>query len=258
MALHGILGDIHGNREALLAVLAALAALRPERIWCIGDIVGYSADPNDCVAIVRGHGVASIAGNHDLIGTRQLGFQRCSAKAMHALKRTRRCLEPAAVEYLCSLPATLPVGEHALLVHGGVRDVQQYLRRTRDIEENAHYLRCDFPGRWICFFGHLHEQTVFEIGSDGTVRRLATSDTVKLRPGASYFINPGSVDASRKREQGMAEFALFDSSALSVRFFRTPYDGALTEAKAAQSGYRIGPWRERYYQLRQRLLRSTG
>ena len=258
MALHGIIGDMHGNREALLAALAALGALRPEQIWCVGDIVGYNADPNDCVAIVRKCGVASIAGNHDLIASRRLGFRRCSNKAMHALRRTRRVLEPAVVQYLQSLPATLAIGDQALLIHGGVRDVQQYLTLAQHIEENVRYLRSDFPGRRICFFGHMHEQTVFEVGPDGRVRKLRSDDEVRLRPDAAYFINPGSVDASRKRGPKMAEFALFDSDAQTVRFFRTPYDDALSEARAAEAGYRVGPWRDYCYTLWRRLtgLRS--
>ena len=70
MARYGVLGDIHGNREALEAALAALEAVGCERLLCVGDIVGYNADPDECVALVRGRGIQSIAGNHDLIGLR--------------------------------------------------------------------------------------------------------------------------------------------------------------------------------------------
>jgi predicted phosphodiesterase len=254
MALYGVLGDIHGNREALLAALTALEAHQPDRIVCVGDIVGYNADPDDCAAILREREIASIAGNHDLIATGRLGLGRCSNKAIHSLKRTRRRLSPGTAQYLRSLPAALPIEEHVVLVHGGVRDVQQYMTKPHHIAENVGYLRSDFPGRRICFFGHMHEQKVFEVEPDGTVRDLAVGGTVKLRSDAEYFVNPGSVDASRKHEHKEAEFALFDSRALTVRFFRVPYDDALTERKAAEGGYRIDPWRDLFYSLRRRIL----
>ena len=92
MAIYGVLGDIHGNREALESVLAELDARGIDRIACVGDLVGYNADPDSCVQILRDRGALAIAGNHDLIGTGLLGFDRCSNKAMLSLKRTRRSM----------------------------------------------------------------------------------------------------------------------------------------------------------------------
>ena len=124
-----------------------------DRIVCVGDLVGYNADPDACVELLQRRGVTSIAGNHDLIGTGLLGFDRCSNKAMHSLKRTRRALAPATISYLRALPSHAHIGENVLLTHGGVRDVQQYMTQPRHILENVGYLRQDFPGRRICFFG---------------------------------------------------------------------------------------------------------
>jgi predicted phosphodiesterase len=253
MALYGVLGDIHGNREALVATLAALEDHRPERLLCIGDIIGYNADSDACAAILRERGVVSIAGNHDLIGINRLGFERCSNKAMHALKRTRRLLQSDTVEYLRSLPRTILIEDSVVLVHGGVRDVQQYMTTPLHIEENVRYLRADFPGRHVCFYGHMHEQKIFEVADDGSVRDLLADGVVKLRSDREYFVNPGSLDASRKQAPKFAEFALFDSGPMTVEFFRVPYDDMLTEAKAAGAGYRIGPWRDRFYALQRKV-----
>jgi len=253
MALYGVLGDIHGNREALIAALARLDAYGPEQLLCIGDIIGYNADSDECAAILRERGVVSIAGNHDLIGIGLLGVERCSNKAMHALKRTRRSLLPGTVEYLRSLPRSLPVEDRAVLVHGGVRDVQLYMTGLHHIAENVAYLRADLPGRKICFYGHVHQQRVFEIGHGGDIRELPANGIVKLDPDHEYFVNPGSLDASRKPQPKFAEFALFDSGLLTIEFLRVPYDDALTEAKAVMAGYRIGLWRDRYYSLRRKL-----
>ena len=258
MALYGVLGDIHGNREALTATLAALEKRRPERLLCVGDIVGYNADPNGCAALLRKRGVIAIAGNHDLISTGRLGFERCSYKAMHSLKRTRLELHADTAEYLCSLPAAFEVEDQVVLVHGGVRDVQQYMTKPHHIEENVRYLRTDFPGRHICFYGHMHQQKVFEVSEDGMVRDLPAEGIARLRRDREYFINPGSLDASRKHGCKLAEFALFDSGELTVEFFRVSYDAALTEAKAAAAGYRISPWLNRLSVVRRGILGKPG
>ena len=253
MALYGVLGDIHGNREALEAVLARLDAEGVTRLLCVGDVVGYNADPDSCAALLRERGAIVIAGNHDLIGTGRLGFERCSNKAMHSLKRTRRSLAAETLEAIAALPSHVVLEGHVLLTHGGVRDVQQYMTKPHHILENAGYLRADFPGRRICFFGHTHEQKVFEVAGE-QVNVIDGSGTVSMDPRREYFVNPGSVDASRKRNCKLAEYAVFDSAASTVRFERTPYDDASTESKAAAAGFRIDRWRDRLYDVQRRLV----
>lgn len=250
MALYGVIADIHGNREALAAALAALAARRPEYILCLGDIVGYNADPDECVALVRSRCAAVIAGNHDLIAIGRLDFSRCSNKAEYALRRTRRELGFEARSWLASLPPHHVPEEGVVLVHGGVRDVQQYMVSAAHIRENAVFLRADFPGARVCFFGHSHEQRVYQVEEAGVAEISAPK--VFLERIGLYFVNPGSVDASRKRGPRFAECALFDSRHLTVEFLRVPYDSAASEAKAAVFGYRISALAEELYSLRRR------
>ena len=253
MAVYGVLADIHGNREALEAALAYLDARGVRHIACVGDIVGYNADPDACAEILERRGAACIAGNHDLIGTGRLGFERCSNKAMHSLKRTRRSLATRTAAWLEALPGHRYLEEGVLLTHGGVRDVQQYMTRPAHIAENAAWLREDFPAARICFYGHTHEQRVWEVDGDRVEDRAAI-DVVSLRGDRVYFINPGSVDASRKRAHKMAELAIFDADALTVEFVRLPYDERATEEKAAAQGYRIERWRDRLYEVQRRLI----
>jgi len=254
MALYGVIADIHGNREALAAALALLRRRGAERLLCLGDVVGYNADPDECVALVRESGALTIAGNHGLFGIGRLGFRRCSPKAEYSLKRTRRTLGRDAAAWLAGLPPHLSPEEGVLLVHGGVRDVQQYMVTPQHIRQNAAWLRQDFPGARVCFFGHSHEQRVYEVDGDSVVEGRA-SDLVFLERTKTYFINPGSVDASRKRDHKLAECALFDSGDWSLEFLAAPYDCAAVEAKAATFGYRITPGIERLYKLRRRLVR---
>ncbi len=254
MALYGLIADIHGNREALAAALAALDRRGAERLLCLGDIVGYNADPDECVAMVRGRDALAIAGNHDLIGLGRLDFARCSNKAMYALKRTRRTLGASSATFLAALPGHRVIDEHIVLVHGGVRDVEQYLVGPAQIRQNAAYLRADFPAARLCFFGHSHEQRIYEVQGD-EVREIPADPAVALRRERLYFINPGSVDASRKAGAKLAEFAVLDTDAWRIELARVRYDCAATEAKAAVFGFRIPPLVERLYGARRRLLR---
>ena len=256
--LYAVLGDIHGNREALEAALARVDRRGAKGLLCVGDLVGYNADPDDCVALLQSRGAICIAGNHDLIGTGRLGFERCSNKAMHSLKRTRRRLAPETVRFLRELPSHYVLDGRVLLTHGGVRDVQQYMTKPKHLLENTAYLREDFPGVSLCFFGHTHEQKVFRV-REGVVDEpyaaaVAAGSQLQLEHDALHFVNPGSVDASRKREHKQCELAFFDSGTASLEFDRVAYDDALTESKAAANGYRIDAWRDRLYELQRRLI----
>jgi predicted phosphodiesterase len=252
MARYGVLADIHGNREALAAAVAALESRGVDKLICLGDVVGYNADPDECVAMLRAKRVQCIAGNHDLISLRQLDFSRCSLKAMYSLKRTRSLLSPASRQYLATLPSSLLLEKSIALVHGGVRDVQQYMKAAGHIAENAAYLREDFPTARICFFGHSHEQRIWEATGD-TVHAVAADGPTALRFPSLYFVNPGSVDAARKREHKLAECAIFDSGAWTIEFLRVKYDATAAELKAAMFGYRMGPLTERVLHLRRRI-----
>lgn len=245
MALYGVLADINGNREALAAALAALERRGIRKLLCLGDIVGYNADPDECAEMLKSRGALAIAGNHDLIGAGRLGFERCSNQAMYALKRTRRSLARGTGEWLASLPPQRAIGDDVVLVHD--------IRHPALVARNAEWLRAGFPKARLCLFGHSQEQKVYEV-EGGEARELA-GDRVLLNRNLLYFISPGSVDASRKSTHKAAEFAILDSLDWSIEFQRLPYDSAATEAKAAVFGYRIGRWTDRFYSLRRKLLR---
>ena len=252
MALYGVIADVHGNVEALRAALGLLGNCGAQRIVCLGDVVGYNADPDECVEMVRHRCAVTVAGNHDLIGLGRLDFKRCSSEAEYSLRRTRRQLQTRSKEWLASLQPCHTLEEGVVLVHAGVRDVQQYVVSAGPVRENAAFLREDFPGARLCFFGHSHEQKVYKVEGD-SVEELAAEGKVALRKEDTYFVNPGSVDASRKRAAKLAECALFDTGDWSVEFLRVAYDCATTEAKAAVFGYRITALKDRLYRLRRRL-----
>jgi predicted phosphodiesterase len=256
MSLYGVLADIHGNREALEAALGALERRGARRLLCLGDIVGRNADPDECAALLRARRALAIAGNHDLIGTGRLGFEHCSNREIYSLKRTRRELGHDTAAWLAALPAHLALERDVVAVHGGVRDVRRQMSGEADIRENAEWLRADFPGARLCLFGRSDEQKVYEV-HDGVVE-LPLEDKLLLNREKLYFISPGSVDASGKGGEKLAECALLDTLDWSVEFLRVRYDSAASEAKAAVFGYRIGPWTDRFYSLRRRIARRPG
>lgn len=251
MALHGVLGDVHGNREALDAVLAFFERRGVARVLCTGDLVGYNADADACAALLRARGALAVAGNHDLISVGRLGFARCSRPAEYALRRTRGRLARDTAAYLAALPPLRLVGQHIVLVHGSVEDVERRLATPEEARRDATLLRAYYPRVRVCFYGHLHAQKAFEI--EGEEARELAGDAVRLHPDRLYYVNPGSVDAARKREPRLAECALFDDETLELEFHRLAYDARAAEAKAAARGYRIGPWMDRYYFLRRRI-----
>ncbi len=228
MSLYGVIASIDGNREALAAVLAALEGRGARRIACLGGIVGYNADPDECVALVRSRCAAAIAGEHDLISLGKLGFRRCSTEAEYALRRTRRELSAASRAYLAALPWRQALDDGIVLGDG-----------------------IDTPPR-ICFVASGREAKVREIEGDRQ-REIPAQGAVQLRAGAAYLVNPGSVDGSRKGGRKLAECALYDSRGGTLEFLRVPYDNAATEAKAAVFGYRINPLAGGLYTLRRRL-----
>jgi predicted phosphodiesterase len=256
--LYGVLGDIHGNREALEAALAFLGRRGAQRLLCLGDIVGYNADPDECVAMMRERRVDAVAGNHDLIGTGSLGFERCTDQARYSLQRTRKSLAPEYAAWLGSLPPARRVDQHIVLVHAGVRSVEQPMLSAAHIELNARFLAEHFPDARLCFFGHTHEQTLFEVRAEGARGISIPGQKIFLDRDALHFVNPGSVDASRKNGRKLAECALFDSSDGSLEFHRLPYDAASAEAKAAVFGFRMNRWTERFYELKRKLFRIPG
>jgi len=104
LALYGILGGIDGNLEALSSVLAAFDLRGVQRLLCVGNVVGYNADPDECAELLRARRAIAIAGAHDRIGTGMLGFGRCSNDLGHGLARTRRQIRADTIAWLRALP----------------------------------------------------------------------------------------------------------------------------------------------------------
>jgi predicted phosphodiesterase len=257
MAFYGIVSDIHGNLQALQAALKFLLEEREvDAILCLGDLVGYNAAPDACVELLQRLPVLSVAGNHDLIAVGALDSERAAVRAAFALRRTRKVLSEASRQVLAALPLRRVIEDEILLIHGGLGDVCQYVTTPARVEENHARMLRELPRARICFFGHTHEQKLYEIEKGAAVERAPGQEVVLDGPGRTFFVNPGSLDAARKNGDKQAELALFDSSRRTLSFHRLAYDHERSERSAVEQGYRMTPMDERLYRAGRTLLRG--
>lgn len=227
-----ILSDIHGNLEALEAVLADAEGLY-DCILCLGDVVGYGADPNAVAAWVRAEAAAVVRGNHDraCAGTETLEYFNPHARASAIW--TRRALTTENRLYLNELqrgPLRIeePLGKF-LLVHGSPVDEDQYLSNMDDGALMEGHLELQ-----ATFFGHTHVQGGFRLAPDG-IARIRPSRRLEMAPGFFYLINPGAVGQPRDGDP-RAAYALYSIEDQTVEYRRAEYDIEKAAAKIRAAG----------------------
>jgi predicted phosphodiesterase len=255
VATYGLISDIHGNLEALHAVLVHLEREGVDHIVALGDLVGYNANSNECIEIIRARGIDCIAGNHDLIALGRLGFERCAVRPEFTLRRTRRELDAGSRKFLSNLPPVRVYEDSIVLIHGGVDDVQEYMRTANDIARNAATFRARWPRARLCLFGHTHDPVLYQVGPN--VRAVPTeANETPLDREHLTFLNPGSVDAARRNAK-LAEVAILDSERWTVRYQRVPYDDQKAERSATEAHYRMTRLDEVVYNARRLARRGS-
>jgi predicted phosphodiesterase len=223
-----ILSDIHGNLEALNAVLAD-AQGRYDRILCLGDLVGYGADPNAVVAWARDNVRAIVRGNHDKVCTGLEPFDTYNGAAQASARWTLTELKPAHREYLERLPRGPLPYEGLDLVHGSPADEDEYLLTTQQLPAQLAFLE-----NQVTFFGHTHVQGGFLLAPQGS-RVIPPNVTLAVEPQYFYLINPGSVGQPRDRDP-RAAYALYSPEERTVEYRRVAYDIDHAAAKIRAAG----------------------
>lgn len=210
---YALLSDIHGNLEALEAVLADVDAWAPAAVFCLGDFVGYGPDPNACVARLRPIIAAAVAGNHDLAALGALDVSVFNPLAAAAILWTQGQLSAESRAFLRDLPERIERNGF-LAVHGSVRDpIGEYILDLETAERSFH---AD-PFR-ICAVGHTHVPAVFMKHNDGVRGGLLTAEaSLTIDPGFRYIINAGSVGQPRDGDPRAAYVRLEDEAAHLVR-----------------------------------------
>lgn len=225
---HLILSDIHANLEALQAVLAD-ASGRYDRILCLGDLVGYGADPNAVVDWARAETAVVVRGNHDkaCIGDDSLDHYNAGARASAEWTRTQ--LSAGTFEFLRHLPRGPVRYEDYDLIHGSPADEDEYLVTSFDVSEVRPLL--DTPVTW---FGHTHIQGGFLVARGG-IRAIQPPGMLELEPQHLYLLNPGSVGQPRDTDP-RAAYALYWPEDRLVEYRRVEYDISAAAQKIRVAG----------------------
>lgn len=230
-----ILSDLHSNDEALAAVLAHLRGTRFQRLVVLGDLVGYGADPNAVIDRIRGlrRKRYMVRGNHDRVAAGIDTGGLFNPVARFAAQWTSEVLTPANRKFLADLPTgPIEVDDAFVICHGSPLDEDAYIFSDSDAAWNFRSLRLD-----LCFFGHSHIPSIFELEPDGIRVAVVRGERERLTllPGHRYLVNPGSVGQPRDRNTA-AGYAIYDSDSRVVEFERVPYDAQLAREKILKAG----------------------
>jgi predicted phosphodiesterase len=244
-----VISDIHANLAAFRAVLKETRHER-EGILCLGDVVGYGPDPNECVELAAELCTVLLGGNHDLGAAGAVRIDDFSRHARRALEWTQSVLRPANKAYLAGLSPKAP-WEGIVLSHGGPEDpIWSYILSEGDAE--ASFASTGFSA---CFFGHTHLPSVFLeyqkpdplSGSPYSAAYGSPDLAVEVDPGLRILLNPGSAGfprdamdshSSDNLRSAAARYALYDTATGIWQFKRTEYDMQNT-AKRMQ---KLGLW----------------
>jgi predicted phosphodiesterase len=214
-----ILSDIHGNGDALRAVLED-AHGRYDQTLCLGDLVGYGAEPIEVVDWARSSVLSAIRGNHDRACTGLDPIDHYNPAARASALWTRSALSPGNLDYLQRLPrGPLPISSANGtfdLVHGSPLDEDDYLITLTDVAHLRAHLETP-----LSFFGHTHIQGGFLVARGG-VKRIVPGRTLELEPDHFYLVNPGSVGQPRDGDP-RAAYALYSPEQRIVEFRRVAY-----------------------------------
>jgi len=235
---YAIISDIHSNLEALSAVLKDIEMKKNiDRILCLGDIVGYGANPNECIELIRENSFNIILGNHDRVAIDIDSGEDFTKEAKEAVMWTKKILDNKNREFLSRLTITQEVGDDILIVHGSPLNKDEYLVYKYQARASLDFLDTDKPGLKICFFGHTHNQAVWFKREDGNLFNPSVigKKPFPINDNCIYLINPGSVGQSRG--QGIAAcYAVYDSEKKNLTFYQLKYDYKSAAKKIIKAG----------------------
>lgn len=219
----GIISDIHSNLEALEAVLESLKKESVDRILCLGDLVGYGPDPNDCIERVMEASDVVIAGNHDQGAVGLTPLEHFNENARLALEWSMETIDPHLLETLATLP-TIHEENLFLAVHATPNEPTRwhYLFSEAQIINNLEALTLP-----RCFVGHSHVPVAFVLDPDHDVLVQEAAE-VRFQEGRKYLINVGSVGQPRDGDP-RAAFGIYEGDRFSLK--RVEYNIAATQKK---------------------------
>ncbi len=232
-----VISDIHANAEALSVVMSSIRALAVDAVYCLGDLVGYNADPESCVRTVLSVATATVRGNHDKAVAGLLDLDWFNPVAREAALWTRSSIPEDLLDRLRRLPqGPLRLKEGVLLCHGTPMDEDAYLYDRGSMQRSFDCLDQEYPQVRICLNGHTHVPLVIErVPGARAPRILGSPQEVGIDPAATYLINPGSVGQPRDGNP-LASFGILDTTKLVYRNVRVAYPVRETQRKIGMAG----------------------
>jgi len=226
---YGILSDIHSNLEALQAVLRLYKEEGVEDFFCLGDIVGYGANPKECLDIVRDLKVVCVAGNHDWAVSGRLNPIYFNPVAKEAIFWTQKQLSSEDKDFLKSLELIFK-NDDLIMVHGTLSEPERFHYMVYVSQAEAMFHLMD---RGVCFIGHTHApQVIIQKGEEA--QRLDELK-VEIQMGQKYIINVGSGGQPRDGNS-MAAYCIYDTDTRVIEVKRAPYDIKTAQEKILESG----------------------
>jgi putative phosphoesterase len=229
-----VVSDLHANAEALRAVMSHVRRKRFDCVVCLGDFVGYGAEPNQVLDVMRTLKSRKfyIRGNHDRVTVGLGEGHGFNAAAKVAADWTASHLSTPNRRFLENLPLGPLRRDDFLLCHGSPHDEDEYV--FNEFHAAQIFESTDAP---IVLYGHTHLPVIFWADDDGKVRgdSIRGDVTIKLDRGRRFLINPGSVGQPRDRNP-RAAFAIVDSEKMTAQFFRVPYNVRKTQSAILKAG----------------------
>jgi predicted phosphodiesterase len=225
-----VLSDVHSNWEALEAVLSYLEKVKYDKIVFLGDFVGYGANPNECVALLKEIVEYAVLGNHDLAVFNPEEARYFNPYAREAIHWTRLVLGRDNINYLSRLPLSLEIEKGILMVHSTPVKPErwEYLLSVNDAL--TQFMK--FEGK-IALFGHSHIPGAFLMSNNGI--EVVVERKLIIRENHRYLINPGSVGQPRDMDP-RASFGLLDTDAGIFEWHRVEYDIHKAQEKIVKAG----------------------
>jgi predicted phosphodiesterase len=215
-----VISDIHGNLPALEAVLADIDAVGAQRIWCLGDTVGYGPFVNECVELVAQRCEVVLAGNHDLAVRGDVDPASFGGTALAGVEYAKQHLDPASRDHVDQWSSPSWLIDNIELYHGSAIDpIWQYVRDEK--VATPHLLTQETA---LSLVGHSHAQLLFELPDGASMAmggQAGDGVVVPLSIGVRRVVNPGSVGQPRDRDP-RAAWALLEPNRISFR--RVSYD----------------------------------
>ena len=223
-----IIADIHANLEALQVVLEDTKAQKCTHYACLGDVVGYNANPKECLDIVRTMGMPVVKGNHDEYCSSEEDLEGFNPHAAEAVNWTRKQLSKEDRQWLRDLKYVRLVASFSM-VHSTLDGPQRWGYVFDKLAAAASFT---YQNTAVCFFGHTHVPVAFV--RDSMVRG-GTYSKFRVEPGKKYFVNVGAVGQPRDGNP-KAGYVVYDLDEQSIELRRLDYDIPKAQKKIMEAG----------------------